>query len=153
MRTDRLLGGALVDRRHAGHLVADEAHVIGRERLLVVRPGDDAVLEGQLVAGQRRDHARQLEGLADVDAADARVGVRRAQQLGVQHARKGDVVGVDAGPVGLGDAIDLGEAVADAHGTISVTVCALESLAAARSDCTGARDDGVRSPAATSTAS
>ena len=79
--------------------------------------------------------------------------MRRAQDLGVQHARERDVVGVEAAAVGLGGSVDLGKPVADAHGTISFTACATESLAAARSDATGAREAGPRIPAATWTAS
>ncbi len=141
-----LLCGPLVERRHASHLVADESGVIGRERLLVLRPGDDAVPGRQLGADQRRHHAGIGLGLGDVDAADARVGVRRAEDLRVQHARQRDVVGIDARPVGLGDAVDLGQPLphAAAHGTISFTGCATESLGGARKasalrTCRGAR--------------
>ena len=149
----RLVRRPLVDGGDAGHGIADVAHFLHRERRLVLRPGDDAVLERQLGADQRRHHAGQRLGGARIDAADPRVRVRGPEDLRVQHPRQRDVVGVEPGTVGLRPAVRFGKAGADAHGTISLTVCAFESLGAARSDCTGARWAGARRPAATCTAS
>ena len=47
----------LVERGDAGDFVADEADVIGGQRLLVLRPRDHAVLHRQLVADERGDDA------------------------------------------------------------------------------------------------
>ena len=149
----RLVRRPLVDRRDTGDGVSDMAHLLHRQRRLVLRPGNDAVLCRQLRADQRRHHARMRQRGAEVDPADAGVCVRGAEDLRVQHPRQRDVVGVDPGAVGLRDTVRLGKARADAHGTISLTTCAFESLGAARSEGTGARRAGSRNPAATCTAS
>ena len=42
--------------------------------------------------GNHRGHARKFLGLGCVDAFDARVGMRAAQDRREQHSRKGDIV-------------------------------------------------------------
>src|ERR1022692_1220878 len=63
------------------------------------RPGarKAALLAGEVGAGERRDHAGDLPGGADVHRGDLRVRIRAAQESHVDHAGQGDVVG----PVGL----------------------------------------------------
>ena len=100
-------GGVLVDRRHSRHAVADIAHLVGGQGRLIGGPGDHAVGPGQIRAGHHREDAGQGLGGAGVDGADARVGVRRAQDLAVGHARQAQVVGVEGLAGGLGDGVGL----------------------------------------------
>ena len=89
----------LVHRGHRRHPVADVAHPVDAEGILVRRPRDDAVGRGHVAPGHHRVDARGGLGPRRVDGDDARVRVRAAQDLGVQHAGEPDVVGV-AGPAG-----------------------------------------------------
>jgi hypothetical protein len=51
----------------------------------------------EILAGDHRQHARDLEGLAGVDALDRGVRVRRAGDIEPELARQVDVVDVLAG--------------------------------------------------------
>ena len=73
--------------------IADEAHAIDRERMLVLADRQDAVGDGEVLAGQRQVDARMRQRARHVDAEDARVRHRRAQQLAVHHPRQHHVVG------------------------------------------------------------
>jgi hypothetical protein len=110
---ERRVGRVLVERRDRGDGIADEAHLVDRERVLVLRPGDHAVLDRQVAPADHRVHARQRQRSRGVDAPDPGVRVRAAQRLRVQHARQGDVVGVDGGTRGLVQRVDLAVRLAD----------------------------------------
>ncbi len=58
-------------------------------------------------------HARKRGGARRVDADDARVRVRGAQQLGVQHPRQHEVVGEPRLTGDLGAAVDAAPRAAD----------------------------------------
>ena len=91
-------------------------HVAGlllAQRLLVLGPRDDAVVLGQILAGDDRVDPRHRERRGGVDRADAGVGVGAAQELRVEHAGQRDVVGVDRAPGHLRQAFDLAVALAD----------------------------------------
>jgi hypothetical protein len=91
-----------------GHRVADMAHAVNREhrmrRLLhrraVLRIDQPAagqaadLVLGHVLAGVDGNDPRRLGRRARVDAAEFRVGVRAAQEIGVELARAVDVVGV-----------------------------------------------------------
>ena len=86
---------------HARDLLPLVAHLVGDEHGLRVarqrrHPGE-VVLRHQL-ARDDGDDARQRLGGRRVDRAQARVGVRAAQDLHVEHPRQGDVVEVLALP-------------------------------------------------------
>ena len=99
---DRLagvLGDVRVVRDDAGYLLTLEPDLVGRQHgLSVVRqrrhPGQ--VAGGHHLAGQHQVDAGDVPGLAGVDRRDPRVRERAAQDLHVQHAWQGDVVGVVA---------------------------------------------------------
>lgn len=55
----------------------------------------DRVL-GQLVAIENADHAGHLLGFGRIDALDLRMCVRRADEMGLLHARHNHIVGVFA---------------------------------------------------------
>ena len=81
------------------HLLALEADLVGgQHRLHVVgqrrHPGQP--LLGQVRAGHHRLDLRMRKGRSHIDAGDAGVRVRRAQDGQMQHARQGDVVDVGA---------------------------------------------------------
>ena len=55
-------GRVLIDRRHRRHPVADVAHLVHAERVLVGRPRDDAVGGGHVAAGHDRVDTLQRLG-------------------------------------------------------------------------------------------
>jgi hypothetical protein len=87
------LGGGFVGGNDRGHRIADEAHEIRAERVFVVADGQHAVRDRERGAGEHEVHARLGLGARRVDADDACVGMRRAEQLAVQHPREQQVVG------------------------------------------------------------
>ncbi len=97
----------LVDRGHGRHLVADVAHPVDAQRVLVRRPGDDPVRRRHVPPRDDGVHALQRLGAARVDRHDPRVRVGAPEDLAVQHARKRDVVGVDGPTRGLVEPVDL----------------------------------------------
>jgi hypothetical protein len=86
----RVLGDVPARRRHRGHRLAGEADALDRDRVL----GHGLGAEGRhrldelrgLGAGQHGHDARQRLRPRRVDRADARVGVRAAQDRRVEHA-------------------------------------------------------------------
>ena len=96
-----------------GHGITDEADLVHGQRVLVLAHGQDAERDGQLGADQRGHHAWVRGRLRDVDAADARVRVRRAQHLREQHAREDEVVGEHGLPRHLGVGVHLGQVLPD----------------------------------------
>ncbi len=54
---ERLLGDRFGDSNHAGDVVADVAHLVERQRVLVVADGKNAVRIGRVLADDDRDHA------------------------------------------------------------------------------------------------
>ena len=82
----RVQRGVLVGRHDRGHLLTDEAHLVDGEHVLVL--ADDSPGLRRVGAGEHRLHAWGAPRRLDIDVANARVGVRAAQDLGVQHARQ-----------------------------------------------------------------
>jgi hypothetical protein len=92
-------GGLAGGRHDGGDGLADEARLAdGEAEVAQVRPRRRGDLEegiGQqrdLVPGQRAEHAGVLERLRDVDRAELRVRVRRADEVDVAHVVPPDVV-------------------------------------------------------------
>ena len=87
------LRGALGLGDHGGDALADEADdvvehvgVVGIDEMVLV--GGRAVEPPRdVLPGEDRDHARDRQRLVAADGDDARMGVRRAQHLEVQHVR------------------------------------------------------------------
>ena len=104
---------------HHGHPVADEARLVRQDHRVVGR-GFGVALPGPGVRDgldvpvpDDVDHAVQGQGRGGIDLQDARMGVGRAQHLGVEHARAGEIVGEDGLAAGQLEGIDLGDVVAD----------------------------------------
>ena len=97
----------LVHRRHRRHPVADVAHPFHAQRVLVGRPGDDAVANRHVAARDDRVHALESESPGSIDGEDAGMGMRAAQDLRVQHPGERDVVGVRRLARGLGQPVHL----------------------------------------------
>ncbi len=108
-----LVGGVLGQRRHRRHRVADEAHLVGAERVLVLGDRQDAEGHREVAPGQEAQHARHPRGRRQVDAGDARVRHRRAHEAQVDHAGKGEVVGIARGAGDLGAPVHPPERLAD----------------------------------------
>jgi len=109
----RCVGRVLVDRCDRRDLVADEAHFVERERVLVRRPRNDAVLDRHVLARDDRVHTRQRERFRSVHPLHQCVSVRRAQRLRVQHSGQHDVVRIHRSTGGFGESVDLAVRLAD----------------------------------------
>ena len=103
-----MIGG---HQRHRLTGVADD--VSGQDRLVGVLDAEDAGAT-DVVRGQHGPHTADDQGGGDVDGADARVGVRRAQGLAPEHAVGPQVRGEGEGAGGLGDAVGSRNALTDA---------------------------------------
>ena len=83
-------------------LVLEQDLAVGEHHLDVAgegrHPGEIDALE--VLGGQHREDARHGLGLGGVDLDDAGVGVARAMEVAVQHARQLDVVDVIAFALG-----------------------------------------------------
>ena len=106
-------GRVLVDRCDRCNTVSDVAHLVHAERVLVGRPGDDAVRRGHVAAVDDPVDALQRLGARRVDRHDARVRVGAPQDLAVEHPRERDVVGVAGAAGRLGQPVDLPHGAAD----------------------------------------
>ena len=106
---DLHLGGCLVCRtlavgEHGDDGLALPAHLVLGEHMLVLRPNLDEDQDGveivrHVVGSEDAHHARMRTRLGEVDAADARMMVRAAHHLHVQHAGK-VAVGEERRPAG-----------------------------------------------------
>ena len=87
-RVERLLGSEFVDCRHRRHGVADITHAVQRDQRPVAQVQAPVhVHPGEVGTREHRDHAGHGQRSRNVDARDARVGQRAAQDAAVQHAR------------------------------------------------------------------
>jgi hypothetical protein len=96
--TDQLAGGlgrGFVDGADRGHALAVEAHFLDGQRRFLARLGHPAPSPAvEVLAGQYALDALHPERFAGVDAEDAGVRMRAAQQLDPEHAGKIEVGGV-----------------------------------------------------------
>ncbi len=106
---ERALGNFFVDGCDARHVVANVANLLDRQRRLVVADRQDSVLVRSVFTGNDRNHAVERSGPRGVNALDARVRVRRMQDLAHQHAGKAEVVGVFAGAGRLAGSVHHGD--------------------------------------------
>src|SRR5207248_2544559 len=83
----------LVNGGDRGDGVADEANLVGAERVLVLADGEDAVRDGQVFAGDDGMDAGEGRRLRGVNGFDERVWEVRAEDFAVEHARQAYVVG------------------------------------------------------------
>ena len=102
-------GDIAVGRDDEGDLlVLEQDLAVGEHHLDVARerrhPGEIDAL--QVLGGENGDDAGHGLGLGRVDLDDARMGVARAMEVAVQHARKLDVVDVIAAPLGEAHVLD-----------------------------------------------
>ena len=105
-QVERVLGQVPALGDHHGHRLAHVADFLARERQLQALDRADAVTEArgdaadgaEILAGHHGHHAGQRERRLRPDRAEARVGVRRAQDRGLQHAGQAEVGGVLAAP-------------------------------------------------------
>ncbi len=109
----RFVGRVLVHRRHRRHAITDVADLVHAERILVSRPGDDAVQHRHVAPRHHRAHTLQRQSFRRVDRLDPRVRMRAPQDLRVQHPRQRDVVGVDGAAGGLGQTVGPPQSSAD----------------------------------------
>ena len=108
-RVDAVIGGVAVGGDHEGDFLVLEQHLaVGQHHLHVAgqrrHPGEVDGL--QRLGGDHREHARHLQRLLGVDRLDARMGVRRADEIAMQHARQLQVVDIVALALGEADVLD-----------------------------------------------
>jgi hypothetical protein len=104
---ERLSGGRFVRGDGGRHRLALEADdVDGQDGSVAERRAAIGITPGQLCAGQHDDDARQRAGAGGIDAGEARVRVRRAQNLGVRHAGQHQVGHIPRAARDLLDAVD-----------------------------------------------
>jgi len=90
-----VLGDVTARRRNRGDGIADEPDFIVCEA--IPRPTDRKAVHGLrpilgVFTGNHRGHAGKFLGLGCVDAFDARVGMRAAQDRREQHSRKRNII-------------------------------------------------------------
>jgi hypothetical protein len=114
---DGVLGDVRRLRDDGRDLLPLEAHLVRGENGLCIagerrHPGQ--VVLGEELARDHGDDARESLGARGVDRRDARVGVRAAQELEVEHARQRQVVEVLAPPLQEAGVFEALDGVADA---------------------------------------
>ncbi len=72
----RPVGGGLIDRGNAGHVVPDVADLVQGERMFIVANGKNSVSVGRILANRDGDDAFQFLGAAGVNALDAGMRIR-----------------------------------------------------------------------------
>jgi len=96
--------------------------MVEAKRLFVLADRENSVFDREIFAGEDEINAGVIRGARNVDAADARVGVRRAQQLAMHHAGKGNVVGESGLPGDLGASVNAATRAADYAEIAAVSV-------------------------------
>ena len=122
----RLQRPFLIRRRSRGHGLADVAHLVHGEDLLVL----DGVAVAPLRHVPRRDHGdpRERPGLLHVDGPDPRMRQRAAQDLAPQHPRLGHVRPVDGLPRDHLGTVRAYDRCADYAIVVSHVVCSVRSI-------------------------
>ncbi len=90
---ERLERGQLVACNHGGDGVAHKTHTLDGERVFVLADRQNPVRDWKILAGEDQVHARVGTCPGGVDAGDAGVRRRGAEELTVHHPRQHDVVG------------------------------------------------------------
>lgn len=108
-RVDAVIGRIAVGGDNEGDLLILKQHLaVGQNHLHVAgqgrHPGEIHRL--QRLGSDDREHAGHLQRLAVVDLLDARMRVRRADEVAMQHARQLDVVDVIALALREADVLD-----------------------------------------------
>src|SRR5450631_1669168 len=110
---ESLFRDRLRDRSDAGDVIADIAYFVERERVLVMADGKDAEGVGSVLARDHRNHTVEPLGPAGVNALDASMRMRRMQNLSVEHAGEGEVVGIFARAGGFPSGVNHRDGFAD----------------------------------------
>ncbi len=109
----RLLGDLDAVGRDRRDLVAQAPHLVALERHVVLGEDAERPLVRHVGGGQHRVHAGQRPGPARVDAHDARMHARRAQDLRVELAGEIQIVQVARLAARLVGRVELRDALAD----------------------------------------
>src|SRR5712672_2109598 len=71
---------------YRGNRIANMAYMINTQGLLILTDRKDSVFDGEIFASENEIDARVRRSKGDVDATNARVRMRRAQEFTVEHA-------------------------------------------------------------------
>ena len=104
----RLFQNIGIERGDCRYRVADVAHLVNRQRVLILAGGQDAIFARQILAANHGQHARQRQRAACIDGENARVRVGRAQQASIDHARQHNIIGVEGATGHFAIGINLG---------------------------------------------
>src|SRR5689334_18355715 len=66
--------------------------MVDAKPLLILADGENSVLDGKIFSGENQINARMHVGARRIDFADARVRMRRTQELAVRHAWQKNVI-------------------------------------------------------------
>ena len=98
-----LFGNLRVHGADGGHVIADIAHLIPGQGMLVMGLGDDAVdAVRNIFSGHHPFHAGQFLGPGGVDVEYPGMGQGTAQNFTVQHSRQQDIIRELGRALGLG---------------------------------------------------
>ena len=109
----RFLSDGFRNGDHARNVVADVTHFVERKRVLIVADGKNSVRIGRVLADDHSHHAVKHLGTAGIDAFNARMRIRRMQNLPDQHSGNAEIVSVFARTGGLFRGVDHGRRLAD----------------------------------------
>jgi hypothetical protein len=99
-------GGLFVAGDDGGHWIADEAHALAAQRMLVLAHRQNPVGDREVVTGEHQMHAVESPCAGHVEGANAPVRNGRPEQTAVYCARRQQIVG-EAGLAGdLGAPVD-----------------------------------------------
>ena len=83
---NRTLSNGFCGCHHAGHVIAHVPHLFHRQSSLIMADRQDAVFIRRVRPGDHADYAFQLFSTKAVYLLDLRMGIRRMQDLAIQHA-------------------------------------------------------------------
>jgi hypothetical protein len=106
-------GGLLIAGDYRSNRIADIAHMVGRERILVLGDRQDTERIRKVLAGQHEMHTGMLHGARYIDRFDHCMRMGRSQQSAMQHARQHDIIGKSRETGDLGATIDATARLAD----------------------------------------
>ena len=82
-QVERVIGDPLVGRGDGGDRIADVAHLLASQRLLILADRENAEFDRQVISGEDGEHAGQGPRPGGVDAENAGMRMRAAQNPSV----------------------------------------------------------------------
>jgi hypothetical protein len=112
-QVEGLIGDPLIGGGHGGDRIANVAHLLPRQRLLILADGKDAELHRQVIAGEHGQDPGQRARPGGIDIQDAGMRMRAAQDPPIEHPGQSEVIGEFRLPGDLGIGIGLRQRLAN----------------------------------------